>query len=259
MKDVQECPGTYFTKERRVIMRRFHLNVNQLKIIAIVAMTIDHIAAVFLPEGPLKIILRCIGRLAAPIMCYMIAEGYHHTSNRRRYLLRLLIFALIAHIPFNLTMYGTLNPLYATSVMWSLAMGLLALMIVKDDRLHPLFRIGGLAICCLLAYTANWNYIAVLWVVLFGWYHGNKKMQMLSFALVALAFHIPQHFLPLVLGWRTAANFKNWYQPGVFLAIPLLLAYDGSHGKKSRFMKQIFYWYYPFHLLVLYIADWFMK
>ena len=79
-------------------MRRFHLNVNQLKIIAIVAMTIDHIAAVFLPEGALKIVLRCIGRLAAPIMCYMIAEGYHHTSNRKHYLLRLLIFDLLARI-----------------------------------------------------------------------------------------------------------------------------------------------------------------
>ena len=66
-------------------MRRFHLNANQLKIIAIIAMTIDHTVAIFMPQGPLKMILRCIGRLAAPIMCYMIAEGYHHTSNRKRY------------------------------------------------------------------------------------------------------------------------------------------------------------------------------
>ena len=81
-------------------MRRFHLNVNQLKIIAIVAMTIDHIAAVFLPEGPLKVVLRCIGRLAAPIMCYMIAEGYYHTSNRKRYLGRLILFAVISHFAY---------------------------------------------------------------------------------------------------------------------------------------------------------------
>ena len=236
-------------------MRRFHLNVNQLKIIAIVAMTIDHVAAVFMPFGPLMTVLRCIGRLAAPIMCFMIAEGYHHTSNRGKYLLRLLIFALIAHIPFTLSMHGHINPLKATSVMWSLAMGLLALMIVKEYRLHPLLRLGGLGLCCLLAYTANWNYIAVLWVVLFGWFHGNKKMQMVSFVLVGLLLHIPQHFAPLLMGWRTIDTFKNWYQPGVFLAIPLLLAYDGSHGRKSIFMKQLFYWYYPFHLLVLYILN----
>ena len=245
----------YFTKESEVVMRRFHLNVNQLKIIAIVAMTIDHATAIFLPYGPLWITLRCIGRLAAPIMCYMIAEGYHHTSNRWRYLLRLILFALIAHIPFNLTMHDTLDPLKATSVMWSLAMGLLALMIIKEERIHPLLRMGGLGLCCLLAYTANWNYIAVLWVVFFGWYHGNKKMQVLMFTLVGVIFHLGQQFMPLITGLRTVDNFMLWYQPGIFLAIPLLLCYDGSHGRKSKFLKHLFYWYYPFHLLLLYILQ----
>lgn len=234
-------------------MRRFHLNANQLKIIAIAAMTIDHAAAIFLPHGPLKMILRCIGRLAAPIMCYMIAEGYHHTSNRKRYLLRLILFALISHVPFNLSMNFDLSPLAATSVMWSLAMGLLALIIVKDENLHPLLRMGGLLLCCMLAYTANWNYIAVLWVVFFGWFQGNKKMQMISFALIGLTFHLGQQFWSLLVGLRTVETFKLWYQPGIFLAIPLLLSYDGTHGKKSKFMKHLFYWYYPLHMVILHI------
>lgn len=234
-------------------MRRFHLNANQLKIIAIAAMTIDHAAAIFLPHGLLKMILRCIGRLAAPIMCYMIAEGYHHTSNRKSYLLRLILFALISHVPFNLSMNFDLSPFVATSVMWSLAMGLLALMIVKDEKIHPLLRMGGLLLCCMLAYTANWNYIAVLWVVFFGWFHGNKKMQMISFALIGLTFHLGQQFWSLLVGFRTVENFKLWYQPGIFLAIPLLLSYDGTHGKKSKFMKHLFYWYYPVHMVILHI------
>ena len=234
-------------------MRRFHLNANQLKIIAIAAMTIDHAAAIFLPHGLLKMILRCIGRLAAPIMCYMIAEGYHHTSNRKSYLLRLILFALISHVPFNLSMNFDLSPFAATSVMWSLAMGLLALMIVKDEKIHPLLRMGGLLLCCMLAYTANWNYIAVLWVVFFGWFHGNKKMQMISFALIGLTFHLGQQFWSLLVGFRTVENFKLLYQPGIFLAIPLLLSYDGTHGKKSKFMKHLFYWYYPVHMVILHI------
>lgn len=240
-------------------MRRFHLNVNQLKILAIAVMTIDHAAAIFLPHGPLKMILRCIGRLAAPIMCYMIAEGYHYTSNRKRYLMRLILFALIAHFPFNISMNLPLSPLKATSVLWSLAMGLLALMIVKEDRIHPLLRMVGLGACCLLAYTANWNYIAVLWVVFFGWFHGNKKMQMIMFAIVGFVFHIGQQFWPLLVGLRTPETFKNWYQPGIFLAIPLLLCYDGTHGKKSKFLKHLFYWYYPVHLVVLHILKLLLK
>ena len=234
-------------------MRRFHLNANQLKIIAIIAMTIDHTVAIFMPHGPLKMILRCIGRLAAPIMCYMIAEGYHHTSNRKRYLLRLILFALISHVPFNLSMNFALSPFVATSVIWSLAMGLLALMIVKDEKLHPLLRMGGLLLCCLLAYTANWNYIAVLWVVLFGWFYGNKKMQIISFTLIGLTFHVGQQFKSLLGGLQTVENFRLWYQLGIFLVIPLLLSYDGTHGKKSKFMKYLFYWYYPLHMVILQI------
>ena len=234
-------------------MRRFHLNVNQLKIIAIVAMTIDHVAAVFMPFGPLMTVLRCIGRLAAPIMCFMIAEGYHHTSNRGKYLLRLLIFALIAHIPFTLSMHGHINPLKATSVMWSLAMGLLALMIVKEEKLHPLLRLGGLGMCCLLAYTANFNHVAVLWVVAFGWFHGNRKMQMIAFAVVGTLTHLVQSFAPLLKGSIALADFQYWFQLGIFLVIPLLLCYDGTLGKKSKFLSRFFYWFYPAHIVLLYV------
>ena len=234
-------------------MRRFSLNANQLKIIAIIAMTIDH-AAQFVPYGPLKIIMRTIGRLTAPIMCYMIAEGYYHTTNRKRYLGRLILFAVIAHFPFTICNGLPLSPLKATSVMWSLSMGLLALMIVKDEKLHWLLRLGGLGICCLLAYSANWNYVAVLWVVLFGWFHGNRKMQMLTFALSGLALHVvAQQFLPLLMGNVQPENFTAWYQPGILLAIPLLLRYNGTLGKKSRFLKHLFYWYYPVHIVLLHL------
>lgn len=249
-----------YSKEHLIAMRRIHLNTNQLKIIAIVAMSIDHAAAIFLPYGPLKIVLRCIGRLAAPIMCYMIAEGYHHTSSRKRYLLRLLTFALIAHIPFNLSLNYSLSPLQATSILWSLSMGLLALIIVKEDKLHWILRLGGLGICCLLAYTANWNYVAVLWVVFFGWFHGNKKMQMLMFTVVGVLFHLlGQQFLPLIEGTQTIETFQRWYQCGIFLAVPLLLCYDGTHGNKSKLMKHLFYWYYPAHLLLLYLLRLLLK
>ena len=158
-------------------------------------------------------------------------------------------------MPYNLCMGFDLSPLKATSAIWALAMGLLALSIVHESKYHWIVRLVGLGLCCLLAYTANWNYIAVLWVVFFGWYHGNKKMQVLMFTLVGVIFHLGQQFMPLITGLRTVDNFMLWYQPGIFLAIPLLLCYDGSHGRKSKFLKHLFYWYYPFHLLLLYILQ----
>lgn len=237
-------------------MRLGKLNANQLKILAVLAMLLDHAAGLFMPHGGvLWMILRALGRIAAPTMCYMIAEGYHHTSDRKKYLFRLVLFALIAHIPYNLCMGFTLSPLKATSVMWALAMGLLALMIVKEEKWHWAVRLLGLGCCCLLAYTANWNYIAVLWVVVFGLFHEQRAKQMLSFALIGVVFHFGQQLEPLLTGRIPLANYVGWYQAGIFLAIPLLLCYNGTHGKKSKVISRFFYWFYPAHLLVLYLLN----
>ena len=82
---------------------KYALNANTLKLIAALAMFFDHFAAVFFPHDTLwGVLLRIPGRISAPIMCYMIAEGYHHTSNLKRYIIRLLICAVVSHIPYNL-------------------------------------------------------------------------------------------------------------------------------------------------------------
>ena len=230
------------------------ISANALKVLAVIAMITDHSVALFLPYGSvLRLILRIFGRIAAPAMCFMIAEGYHYTSSRPKYLLRLVIFALIAHLPYNLSMGFDLSPLKATSAIWALAMGLLALMIVKNAKLHWLLRLGGFGICCLLAYTANWNYIAVLWIVAFGIFHGQRKMQLIAFSAIGVVFHLGQQLLPLLTGAVSLDHFRQWNQLGVFLAIPLLACYDGSRRCKSKAFSMCFYILYPAHLLILYI------
>ena len=105
------------------------LTGNQLKIIAIAAMTLDHCVAVFMPQDMAgRWILRMLGRMAAPIMCYLIAEGYHHTSNLKKYMGRLLLVAVISHIPYNLCFgYDVWRFWEATDVMVALFAGLTAL------------------------------------------------------------------------------------------------------------------------------------
>ena len=73
---------------------------NQLKIFAIIAMTIDHLTSVIIPgyEKAWWIVgLHIIGRLAAPIMWFMIVEGYRYTRNLKKYISRLFLFAFISH------------------------------------------------------------------------------------------------------------------------------------------------------------------
>lgn len=110
-------------------------NANTIKLIAIIAMTIDHIAwAVFpgYPTAPLPLLMHLIGRITCPIMCYFIAEGSHYTKNINKYTARLFLFAGISHFAYRFASMDFVDwrsfiPFYSgsafnqTSVMWSLA------------------------------------------------------------------------------------------------------------------------------------------
>ena len=114
------------------------LDSNMIKLIAIIAMTVDHIAwAVFpgYPAAPLPVVMHLIGRITCPVMCYFIAEGFHYTRDVRKYTARLFIFAVISHFAYifasnDYVDWHSFIPFYygqalnQTSVMWPLAWGL---------------------------------------------------------------------------------------------------------------------------------------
>ncbi|MCL2381494.1 MAG: conjugal transfer protein TraX [Treponema sp.] len=219
---------------------------NRLKIIVMALMFLDHFAVLFLPNGSLEWSLsRLAPRVVAPVICFFIAEGYCYTSNRKKYIFRLFILALVSHYPFNITFGYTF--FQATSVIWALTMGLVALTALKSEKIHIVLKPVILAVCCAAAYTANWNFVAVLWIVAFGLFHGNFKRQMLAFCAVGIVFH-------LALVYHRFA-FSHWFQLGIFLAIPLLAMYNGRLGKKSKIMAYSFYVFYPAHLLFLHFLN----
>lgn len=142
------------------------LNANTLKLIAVLAMVLDHAATVFLADtAPAALFFHAVGQIAAPIMCFFVAEGYAYTSNLKKYLLRLFIAAVISHVPYALCFKFTVWEFwYVTGVLWGLFLGLLAVTLWKRLRAPVWVRLLLLGLCCLLAYPANWNYIAVLWI-----------------------------------------------------------------------------------------------
>lgn len=228
------------------------LTANQLKTLAILFMFFDHFIALFMShDTEIGMILRVPGRLVAPIMCYMIAVGFHKTSNINKYLLRLFIFAVISHVPYNITF--NYNFFQATSVMWGLFLGLLALTIIKKENLNFIIKLSSLGLCCMLAITANWNYVSVLWIVAFGIFYGNLKRQLLAFTFITVLFNIIPTFTNFGF---THDGFPHWYQLGVFLAIPLLMCYNEQKGKEIiKLGKYGFYLFYPLHLLCLYAIN----
>ena len=104
------------------------LNSFTLKIIAIITMIIDHIGYVFLPVGTAYYdIARAIGRISFPIFCFLIVQGFFHTRSHINYLIRLLIFALLSEIPFDLAFHKTLFYWNSQNVFITLALGLFAI------------------------------------------------------------------------------------------------------------------------------------
>lgn len=237
------------------------LDSNAIKIIAIVAMTIDHIAwAVFpgYPKEVLPMVMHIVGRLTCPIMCYFIAEGYHYTRDINKYTLRLFLFAIVSHfayifastdyvdvksfIPFY---YG--NVLNQTSVMWSLAWGLVMLRVVMSEKIQSnLLKVGLVVLICLVSFPSDWSCVAALCIMAIGANRGNFKAQM-SWMILYVAIYSLVYFFAL-------DKVYGLMQMAVVLSIPVIYLYNGKRGKNpkmNKFMKWFFYLYYPVHLLII--------
>lgn len=218
------------------------LNANQLKLIAVAAMVVDHCTAFLFPLVPEAWLLRLIGRLTAPIMCFFIAEGFAHTSNLRRYLGRLLLAALVSHVPFVLCHGGMSSFWNTSSVMWTLFLGLAALAFSANPRYPVWLKCIVVLACCALAWRSDWSWYAILWILGFGLFRQDRKRAFAVFAAVGACYAVKGLAVPSLF---TISYF------GVFLAIPLLLLHNGTHGMRSRALQYGFYWFYPAHLLVI--------
>ena len=242
------------------------LNSNQLKLIAIIAMTVDHIAwAMFdgYPSALLPLVMHIIGRLTCPIMCYFIAEGYHYTRNINKYTFRLFAFAFVSHfayifasndfvdfksfIPFY---YG--NFLNQTSVMWSLAWGLVMLRIADSKRIKSIYKVLLVFLICIITLPSDWSCIAALCIMAVGTNRGDFRKQM-SWMIFYVALYSLVYFFAIDKAYGIL-------QMGVVLSIPVIAMYNGKRGKNpkiNKFMKWFFYIFYPLHLFVIGLINYF--
>ena len=125
------------------LKERISLSGNALKLIAIIAMTVDHLAWMGIEDyaqalTPAQIILHCIGRLTAPITFFFVAEGYHHTRDYWKYLVRMTALALVSHFAFCYFAHQSFNPFgnelfNAMSIIWALMWGLIFLKVWYED------------------------------------------------------------------------------------------------------------------------------
>ena len=226
------------------------LSTADLKLIAIIAMTIDHLTWLFFP-GLQRVwyvcLLHIIGRLTAPIMWFFIAEGSHYTKNNKKYITRLFVFAIISHFAYSFA-FG-LNPIpfksgifNQTSVIWSLAIAAALIFIVNKYKLSYWKNFALILLANLLSFPADWSCIATMVPFYLYNHRGDFKKQAKDFVLFGLMYVLVYFiFIDKVYGIL---------QLFIFLSIPVLSLYNGKAGN-NRNMKWLFYIYYPAHLVIV--------
>lgn len=239
------------------------LSAQLLKLIAIAAMTVDHIAWAFVDSNSIAgILMHLVGRLTAPIMCFFIAEGYAHTRSVKRYAARLLIFSLVSWFPFLFFQAGGLPHgvmWFQMNMIFTLLLGLTALWIWDQVESGPLRVMITIALC-LLSALGDWPIFGVLYILAFGRARGDFQKQAAWFSAVSagmLLFCLMPYWTAVAVGGVTGfqptlLNFLGevGIHAGVFLALPLLSRYNGEKGG-GKGSKWLFYLYYPIHLLII--------
>lgn len=231
-------------------MMKKTLNANQIKLIAIIAMTIDHLTWAFFPGTQAVWYVFClhiIGRLTAPIMWFFIAEGCHYTHDKKQYIGRLFLFAVISHfaydfafgIPFLPLSTGVFNQ---TGVMWSLAWAAVLIFLCQNDRVPQWGKILAIIVICLITFPSDWSCIAVMCPFFLFSHRGQFKKQAMDIVLWTFVYALV-YFLFLDKLYGVLQMFT-------FLTIPILYRYNGERGSWKG-MKWFFYIYYPAHLVLI--------
>lgn len=216
---------------------KISLSGSSLKIFAIVIMLIDHIGAILLPQYHF---LRYIGRLAFPIFCFLLVEGFFHTRDIKKYALRLGLFALISEIPFDLALSNVPFNLLYQNVFFTLFIGLLVLIGFEKFKDKLFLRYMILVLGMLLAEVCHVDYgcFGIIMIVLFYFYSIHNNLIVLTLGVL---------FFSILSG---GSEFLC-----TFSIIPISL----YNGKRGISLKYLFYAFYPVHLLILYLISLFLS
>ena len=195
-------------------------------------------------------ILTCVGRLAFPIFAFMIAEGCYYTSNVKKYMLRLFLFAIISEIPFNLIMGSSVFYPFHQNVLWTFLLGVLSIQIIEKAKKKQKKWISFFVVCLVLLMDfllgtitmVDYNAAGILTVLLFYFF---RKKTWISFAAQLVGLY----YLNVVM-------LGNLYYPVTILGHHFEIAqqswlYHGEQGYHSKWFKYFCYAFYPVHLLIL--------
>lgn len=211
-------------------VKALRLNTFQLKCIAIVTMLIDHIGAVLFPS---QIGFRLVGRFSFPIFCFLLVEGFCHTKNVKKYMIRLGLFALVSEIPHDLAFRNVFLEFQRQNVFFTLLLGVFLMYVLqRTNRIYIKGCYILLAMWAALVTGMSYDYRGILLIMVYYICRNNLTAKVI--------FGVLWNFL-----WTGVQQF------GALASFPIAL----YNGEKGRSMKYIFYVFYPAHLLILYFIS----
>lgn len=221
------------------------LSGSTLKIIAMIAMLLDHIGAavlarVIIGTGNMEVydsymVLRKIGRIAFPIFCFLLVEGFVYTSDKKKYAVRLGLFALLSEIPFDLAFQSKAVGFEHQNVFFTLLLGFFGMAfyeyfekkyVIRNIQVI-LMQMISVGACMGIAelFQTDYGAVGVSCILLLYFFRGKK-------------------YYPVMAGW--VLFLSNWTAIFGFL---ITLFYNGKRGLS---LKYVFYLFYPVHLMILY-------
>lgn len=215
----------------------------ELKLVALITMTIDHIGAVLLPQYGF---LRIIGRIAFPLYAFLIVEGFFYTKDIKKYILRLVIFALISEIFFDIAFYDRLIYKGHQNVFFTLFIGLITVLFTDlirkkmyENEKKPKYLFGILLIIIFIAgiliadlLKTDYSFYGVFMIYCFYMFRFNFLSQLISVGYIN--------------GFMMSGT-----QVYALLAMPFIYLYNQKPGKYK--FRWLFYLYYPIHLILIFL------
>lgn len=244
--------------------RKFDISSAGLHIFAMIFMLMDHMWATVFTNAQW---LNSIGRLAFPVFAFMIVEGYTHTKNLKKYVLRLFAFALIAEIPFNLMVGNSVIYYVHQNVLWTFLIGIGLIHINELARkkgklwLTLVTAVATAALGAVLGYLTfvDYNAAGILTVLVFYFFRGKKWWCLLGqFAgLYYINVEMLQGYCFVIELF--GHSFEVVQQGLAVFSLLLIWLYKGRQGKKSKAFQYFCYAFYPAHMLILWLIMNFIK
>lgn len=240
-------------------MGRQRLSGSTLKWIAVAAMLADHVGTIVLEDGIarnapyqlfsdaqfavlLGVIRVChmIGRIAFPLFCFFLVEGFLHTHSVKRYLLNLAVFAIVSEPIYDLAFAGSPVSFLQQNVLFTLLLGLLMLLLFRQcgNRLLCVFPIAGLTGLVSFVLRLDGWYYGVALIAVFYLLHDSEWKRCLC--ALAIMFLCGMNY-----------SLEGIIDPNFFAAagsLVLIALYNGKRGGRGKYF---FYLFYPGHLLAL--------